>query len=52
MPLVLRRSRVWVLKEAHFELDPEQPRDRRVDNVDIELAGLDKLGNFLEVAIW
>lgn len=51
MPFVLRRSRVRVLKEAHFELDPKQPRDSSVHKRNIEFAGLDKLGDLLEVAI-
>lgn len=49
-PLVPRRSRVWVLEETHFELDPEQPGHSSIHNVNIELARLDKLGNLLEVA--
>lgn len=51
MPLVLRRSRIRVLEETHFELDPKQPRDGSVDDLNIEFAGLDKLGDLLEVAI-
>lgn len=51
MPLVLGCSRVRVLEETHLELDPEQPRDRSVHNLDIEFSRLDKLGNLLEVAI-
>lgn len=51
VPFVLRRSRVRILKETHFELDAEQPRDSSVDHLNIKFAGLDKLGNFLEVAI-
>lgn len=50
-PLVLRCSRVRVLKETHFKLDAQQPSDSSVDDRNIELARLDKLGDFLEVAV-
>ena len=50
-PLVLGCSRVWVLKKTHFKLDTQQPSDSSVNDRNIELAGLDKLGNLLEVTI-
>jgi len=49
-PLALRCSWVRVLKEAHLELCPQEPRDRRVDRLHVELSVLDKLRDGLEVA--
>ena len=50
-PLVLRCSGVRVLKETHFKLGPKQPSDSSVNDRNIELAGLDKLGDLLKVAV-
>lgn len=50
-PLLLWGRRVRVLKETHLELSPEQSGHGSVDNRDIQLTGLDELGDLLIVAV-
>lgn len=52
MPLALWRSGIGIFEEAHFELDPEQPGYCSVDERNIQLSRLDKLWDFLKIALW
>lgn len=50
VPLRCRSSIVGVLEEAHFELRTEHTGYRRVDDFNIELAGIDQVDDRFEVA--
>lgn len=51
VPFGLRSGWVGVLEEAHFELGSENSGDGGVDDLDVQLAGLDELGDLLVVAM-
>lgn len=51
MPLVPRGSGIGFFEKAHFELGPEQSGYCGVDDRNIQLLRLDKLCDFLEIAV-
>ena len=51
VPVRRRSTVIGVLEETHFELRPEQTRHGRVDDFNIELAGVDQADDRFEVAV-
>lgn len=50
LPLILGSPRVWILKETHFKFGSQYSSHRGINGLNIELPGVDQVGDLLEVA--